>query len=147
MNMCERNSRSQVCRKLHGWWLHPPWIMRGLEGAWGGRKWGFLLRAWGGGGVIDRAGAASNRGRGCYTVTRCTLHCYTSACRLSGWDFAACALTRSSVKLFPTHKRTISDLKHLSLSGLLWCSIKALYVSFFVQPLCVSYIVCGKLLK
>ena len=138
MNMCERNSRSQVCRKLHGWWLHPPRIMRGLGGAWGGRKWGFLLRAWGGGGVIDRAGAASNRGRrgcytvtrcnrgrGCYTVTRCTLHWYTSACRLSGWDFAACALTWSSVKLLPTHKRTISDLKHLSHSGLLWCSIKA----------------------
>ena len=97
----------------------------GLGGAWGGRKWGFLLRAWGGGGVIDRAGAASNRGRGCYTVTRCMLHCYTSACRLSGWDFAAFALTWSSVRLLTTHKRTISDLKHLSLSGLLWCSIKA----------------------
>ena len=35
LNMCERNSRSQVCRKLHGWWLHPPWIMRGLEGLGG----------------------------------------------------------------------------------------------------------------
>ena len=36
---------------------------------------------------------------------------------------------------------------NLLYSALLCCSIKALYVFFFVQPLCVSYIVCGKLLK
>ena len=119
----------------------------GLGGGLGGQEVGISPPGLGRRGGDRPAGAASNRGRGCYTVTCCTLHCYTSACRLSGWDFAACALTRSSVKLFPTHKRTTSDLKHLSLSGLLWCSIKALYVSFFVPPLCVSYIVCGKLLK
>ena len=54
----------------------------GLGGAWGGRKWGFLLRAWGGGGGSTGRGLRVTEGGGVTQlhVARCTVTRRLVAC-------------------------------------------------------------------